>query len=40
MSSIAVLSQSFFINKEENLFENIVSFELYCSEYCCVFCLF
>ena len=34
-------SQSFFINKEENhLFENIVSYELYCSIYCCIFCLF
>ena len=30
-----------FIDKEENhLFENIVSFELYCSIYCCIFCLF
>ena len=34
--------QSFFIDKEENhLFENIVTFELYCSIlYCCIFCLF
>ena len=30
--SFFFLSQSFFIDKEENhLFENIVSFELYCS---------
>ena len=39
--SFFFLSRSFFIDKEENhLFENIVSFELYCSIYCCIFCLF
>ena len=39
--SFFFLSGSFFIDKEENhLFENIVSFELYCGTYCCIFCLF
>ena len=36
--SFSFLLQSFFIDKEENhLFKNIVSFELYCSLYCCIF---
>ena len=39
--SFFFLSRSFFIDKEENhLLENIVSFELYCSTYYCIFCLF
>ena len=39
--SFFFLSPSFFIDKEENhLFVDIVGFELYCSIYCCIFCLF
>ena len=38
--SFFFLSRSFFIDKENYLFVNIVSFELYCSIYCCIFCLF